>query len=106
MENKATWRRSSSENIHFNTYRIFLKVPRQIGRKSVLQEAKCEKTFVENQMGRSQCDSFPDESHHVESEIQFDVPKSTSQTNNKWSEEKFNLLFVHIFQLELGKKST
>ena len=32
--------------------------------------------------------------------------KEHLQTNNTWSGEKFNLLFEHIFQLELGKNST
>ena len=75
---KATWRRSSSENIHFITGSS-RRCSRRAGRRNVLQETKCEKTFVENQMGLSQCDSFPGEGHHVESEIQFDVPKSTSR---------------------------
>ena len=47
-------------------------------------------------MGPSQCDSFPGESHHVESEIQFDVPKSTSRLITNGLERNSPPVRVHF----------
>ena len=54
----------------------------KIGRRNFLQEAKFEKIFVQNQTLLNQYDTFPDESHHVESGVNIYEPKFKETMKN------------------------